>query len=228
MLLLFTVVHLPPDLFFLRTYHQCSCLSRTNVLPVVLHPLAVQWLLCGLLLASFDHYEHARSAGSISPPLRRLPCIPVYICLLWKPPSAFIWPPLRAPTFFVLLIADDLFSSEFLSFDSFHVFSFPFIVFFPFFFSIVLLFFDCFSILFHFLFVRFFLVNYFRGETLELLRILAVCQGLIRLILRVLKVFRGSIGCLRYTKILLGWDTYEYYYETVELPNPRPTQPKKN
>ena len=95
------------------------------------------YVRCCCTYISFDHYEHARSAGSISPPLRRLPCIPVYICLLWKPPSAFIWPPLRAPTFFVLLIADDLFSSEFLSFDSFHVFSFPFIVFFPFFFSIV-------------------------------------------------------------------------------------------
>ena len=29
------------------------------------------------------------------------------------------------------------------------------------------------------------------------------------------------IGCL------LGWQQYEYYYDTVELPNPRPTQPKK-
>ena len=27
-------------------------------------------------------------------------------------------------------------------------------------------------------------------------------------------------------QILLGWETYKYYYETVELPNPRPTQPK--
>ena len=25
----------------------------------------------------------------------------------------------------------------------------------------------------------------------------------------------------------LGWKTYKYYYETDELPNPRPTQPKK-
>ena len=25
--------------------------------------------------------------------------------------------------------------------------------------------------------------------------------------------------------LLLGWETYKYYYETVELPNPRPTQP---
>ena len=28
-------------------------------------------------------------------------------------------------------------------------------------------------------------------------------------------------------QILLGWKTCEYYYETNELPNPRPTQPKK-
>ena len=27
--------------------------------------------------------------------------------------------------------------------------------------------------------------------------------------------------------IMLSWKTYEYYYETDELPNPRPTQPKK-
>ena len=27
---------------------------------------------------------------------------------------------------------------------------------------------------------------------------------------------------------MLGWKTYEYYYETDELPDPRPTQPKKN
>ena len=27
---------------------------------------------------------------------------------------------------------------------------------------------------------------------------------------------------------LLGWKTYKYCYETDELPNPRPTQPKKN
>ena len=29
-------------------------------------------------------------------------------------------------------------------------------------------------------------------------------------------------------QILLGWKTCEHYYETDELPNPRPTQPKKN
>ena len=27
---------------------------------------------------------------------------------------------------------------------------------------------------------------------------------------------------------MLGWETCKYYYETDELPNPRPTQPKKN
>ena len=27
--------------------------------------------------------------------------------------------------------------------------------------------------------------------------------------------------------IMLGWKTCKYYYETDELPNPRPTQPKK-
>ena len=29
-------------------------------------------------------------------------------------------------------------------------------------------------------------------------------------------------------QILVGWKTIEYHYETDELPNPRPTQPKKN
>ena len=29
-------------------------------------------------------------------------------------------------------------------------------------------------------------------------------------------------------QIILGWKTYKCYYETGELPNPRPTQPKKN
>ena len=28
-------------------------------------------------------------------------------------------------------------------------------------------------------------------------------------------------------QILWGWKRYKYYYETDELPNPRPTQPKK-
>ena len=28
-------------------------------------------------------------------------------------------------------------------------------------------------------------------------------------------------------QILLGWKILKYYYETDELPNPRPTQPKK-
>ena len=27
--------------------------------------------------------------------------------------------------------------------------------------------------------------------------------------------------------ITLGWKTYKYYYESDELPNPRPAQPKK-
>ena len=29
------------------------------------------------------------------------------------------------------------------------------------------------------------------------------------------------------SQILLGWESYKYYYETDELPNPRPTQLKK-
>ena len=29
-------------------------------------------------------------------------------------------------------------------------------------------------------------------------------------------------------QIILGWETYTYYYETNELRNPRPTQPMKN
>ena len=29
-------------------------------------------------------------------------------------------------------------------------------------------------------------------------------------------------------QILLGWKTYKQYYETDEIPDPRPTQPKKN
>ena len=37
-----------------------------------------------------------------------------------------------------------------------------------------------------------------------------------------------TLGCLRFVyEILLGWETCKQYYETVELPNPRPTQPKK-
>ena len=28
-------------------------------------------------------------------------------------------------------------------------------------------------------------------------------------------------------QMMLGWKTYKYYYETDELPNPRPSQPKK-
>ena len=37
-----------------------------------------------------------------------------------------------------------------------------------------------------------------------------------------------TVRRLRYTKIMLGWKTYEYYYETDKLPNPRPSQPNKN
>ena len=29
-------------------------------------------------------------------------------------------------------------------------------------------------------------------------------------------------------QIMWGWESYKYYYETDEFPNPRPTQPKKN
>ena len=35
-------------------------------------------------------------------------------------------------------------------------------------------------------------------------------------------------GVFAIYQILLGWKTRKYCYETVELPNPRPTQPKKN
>ena len=40
-----------------------------------------------------------------------------------------------------------------------------------------------------------------------------------------------TVGCLRYTskyQIKLGWETHKYDHENVELPDPRPTQPKKN
>ena len=36
-----------------------------------------------------------------------------------------------------------------------------------------------------------------------------------------------GIECFAIYQIVLGWKTYEYYYETDELPNPRVTQPKK-
>ena len=39
---------------------------------------------------------------------------------------------------------------------------------------------------------------------------------------------RAALGCFRFTKLYLGWKTHTYYYETDELPNRRPTQPKKN
>ena len=35
------------------------------------------------------------------------------------------------------------------------------------------------------------------------------------------------IECLRFTQYLLGWKSCKYYGETGELPNPKPTQPKK-
>ena len=37
-----------------------------------------------------------------------------------------------------------------------------------------------------------------------------------------------TIGCLRYTNLRWVGKTYKYYNETDELPNPRPTHPKKN
>ena len=36
------------------------------------------------------------------------------------------------------------------------------------------------------------------------------------------------IGSFAIHQTLLGWTTYKYDYETDELPNPRPTQPRKN
>ena len=38
---------------------------------------------------------------------------------------------------------------------------------------------------------------------------------------------RGTSRVSRVYQTLLGWKTYKYYHETDELPNPRPTQPKK-
>ena len=38
----------------------------------------------------------------------------------------------------------------------------------------------------------------------------------------------GFIRVFEMYQIIFGWNTYRYYYETDELPNPRPTQPKKN
>ena len=37
-----------------------------------------------------------------------------------------------------------------------------------------------------------------------------------------------GIRVLAIYQILMDWETYKYYYETIKLPNPRPTQPKKN
>ena len=36
-----------------------------------------------------------------------------------------------------------------------------------------------------------------------------------------------NIRVLAIYLIMLGWKTSKYYYETDELPHPRPTQPKK-
>ena len=36
------------------------------------------------------------------------------------------------------------------------------------------------------------------------------------------------LRCFATYQILLAWKTCKHYYETDELPNPRPTQPKKN
>ena len=38
---------------------------------------------------------------------------------------------------------------------------------------------------------------------------------------------RGEKTVFAIYQIMLGWKTYNCYYETVELPNPRPTQPNK-
>ena len=37
----------------------------------------------------------------------------------------------------------------------------------------------------------------------------------------------NDIRVLAIYQIMLGWKTYKYYYETDELPNPRPTQPQE-
>ena len=37
----------------------------------------------------------------------------------------------------------------------------------------------------------------------------------------------GLIRVFAIYQIMLGWKTCKYYHETNELPNPRPTQPKK-
>ena len=40
-------------------------------------------------------------------------------------------------------------------------------------------------------------------------------------------VLTADVFQLFIKKIMLGWKQYEYYYETVELPNTSPTQPNK-
>ena len=37
----------------------------------------------------------------------------------------------------------------------------------------------------------------------------------------------GVIGCSAIYQIILGWKTYQLYYETDELPNPRPTKTRE-
>ena len=41
------------------------------------------------------------------------------------------------------------------------------------------------------------------------------------------KVGTNRVCAIYQIILVLGWKTYKYYYETDELPNPRPTQPKK-
>ena len=43
----------------------------------------------------------------------------------------------------------------------------------------------------------------------------------------IMNTSRGDIKVFAIYQILLGWKTCKYYYETHELLNPRPTQPKK-
>ena len=66
LLLLFVMVYLPPKLFFIQTTVLTAnlFLLRTSILYLA-HPLAAQWLLCGLGLyqyfTSHGHYAHTRS-----------------------------------------------------------------------------------------------------------------------------------------------------------------------
>ena len=40
-------------------------------------------------------------------------------------------------------------------------------------------------------------------------------------------LFGQPLGCFATYQNMLGWETYKYYHETDELPNPRPTEPKR-